>query len=120
MHPQRLRLHTFKEELTGPEYAARFIEQVEALGIAYKLNTMVLDLAANKTVTATNKTDGLFQLHPKRSFWQWAAGSGARRAEHPRLPPGGYLYRRHGPAACQHGGLPARAAGGHSRLGDIG
>ena len=39
-------LHTFKEELTGPEYAARFIEQVEALGIAYKLNTMVLDLAA--------------------------------------------------------------------------
>ena len=58
-------LHTFKEELTGPEYAARFIEQVEALGIAYKLNTMVLDLAANKTVTAMNKTDGLFQLHPK-------------------------------------------------------
>ena len=41
-------LHTFKEELTGPEYAARFIEQVEALGIAYKLNTMVLDLAADK------------------------------------------------------------------------
>ena len=58
-------LHTFKEELTGPEYAARFIEQVEALGIAYKLNTMVLDLAADKTVTAMNKTDGLFQLHPK-------------------------------------------------------
>ena len=58
-------LHTFKEELTGPEYAARFIAQVQALGIEYKLNTMVLDLAADKTVTAMNKSDGLFQLHPK-------------------------------------------------------
>ena len=58
-------LHTFKEELTGPEYAARFIDQVRELDIAYKLNTMVLDLAADKTVTAMNKTDSLFQLHPK-------------------------------------------------------
>ena len=58
-------LHTFKEELTGPEYAARFIAQAEELHIPYKLNTMVLDLAADKTVTAMNKMDGLFQLHPK-------------------------------------------------------
>ena len=52
-------LHTFKEELTGPEYAARFIQQAKELGIPYKLNTMVLDLAADKTVTAMNRTDGL-------------------------------------------------------------
>lgn len=58
-------LHTFKEELTGPEYAGRFIEQVKELGIPYKLNTMVMDLAADKTVTAMNREDGLFQLHPK-------------------------------------------------------
>ena len=58
-------LHTFKEELTGPEYAARFIQQAQELGIPYKLDTMVLDLAADKTVTAMNRTDGLFQLHPK-------------------------------------------------------
>ena len=58
-------LHTFKEELTGPEYAGRFIRQVQELDIPYKLNTMVLDLAADKTVTAMNRTDGLFQLHPK-------------------------------------------------------
>lgn len=58
-------LHTFKEELTGPEYAGRFIEQVKALEIPYKLDTMVLDLAADKTVTAMNREDGLFQLHPK-------------------------------------------------------
>jgi NADPH-dependent 2,4-dienoyl-CoA reductase/sulfur reductase-like enzyme len=58
-------LHTFKEELTGPEYAGRFIEQVKELGIPYKLNTMVLDLAQDKTVTAMNREDGLFQLKPK-------------------------------------------------------
>ena len=58
-------LHTFKEELTGPEYAGRFIQMAKELDIPYKLNTMVLDLAADKTVTAMNKQDGLFQLHPK-------------------------------------------------------
>ena len=58
-------LHTFREELTGPEYAARYIAQARELGIPYKLDTMVLDLAADKTVTAMNRTDGLFQLHPK-------------------------------------------------------
>ena len=58
-------LHTFKEELTGPEYADRFIQQVKALNIPYKLNTMVLDLAADKTVTAMNREDGLLQLKPK-------------------------------------------------------
>ena len=58
-------LHTFKEELTGPEYAGRFIAQVKELGIPYKLNTMVMDLSADKVVTAMNKEDGLFQLHPK-------------------------------------------------------
>ena len=58
-------LHTFKEELTGPEYAGRFIAQVKELGIPYKLNTMVMDLSEDKVVTAMNKEDGLFQLHPK-------------------------------------------------------
>ena len=58
-------LHTFKEELTGPEYAGRFIQQVKEQGIPYKLNTMVLDLAEDKTVTAMNREDGLFQLKPK-------------------------------------------------------
>ena len=58
-------LHTFKEELTGPEYAARFIEQAKELNIPYKLNTMVLDLAPDKTVTAMNREDGLFQIKPK-------------------------------------------------------
>lgn len=55
-------LHTFKEELTGPEYAGRYIEKVKELGIEYKLNTMVLDITKDKVVTAMNDTDGLFMI----------------------------------------------------------
>ena len=58
-------LHTFQEELTGPEYAARFADQVRELGIPCKLNTMVLDLSAQRVVTAVNRADGLFQLQAK-------------------------------------------------------
>lgn len=58
-------LHTFKEELTGPEYAARFIEQVEERGIEYKLNTMVMDISPEKVITATNREDGILLLQAK-------------------------------------------------------
>ncbi len=58
-------LHTFKEELTGPEYAYRFIKQVYDLGIEYKLNTMVMDIAEDKTVTAMNREDGMFKIPAK-------------------------------------------------------
>ncbi len=58
-------LHTFKEELTGPEYAGRFIKKVKELDIPYKLNTMVLDITADKIVTAMNKEEGLFQIQAK-------------------------------------------------------
>lgn len=55
-------LHTFHEELTGPEYAARFAEQVKQRGIEYRLGTMVLDITPGRTVTAMNRTDGLFEV----------------------------------------------------------
>lgn len=58
-------LHTFKEELTGPEYAYRFIKKALDLGIEYKLNTMVMDISADKVVTAINKDDGCFQIAAK-------------------------------------------------------
>lgn len=58
-------LHTFKEELTGPEYAGRFIEKAEKLGIAYKLNTMVIDISKDKVVTAMNPEEGLFEIQAK-------------------------------------------------------
>ena len=58
-------LHTFQEELTGPEYAQRFIDQVNARGIDYLLNTMVLSVSPDKAVTALNDTDGLFTVQAK-------------------------------------------------------
>lgn len=63
-------LHTFHEELTGPEYAARFIEQVEELGIEYSLGTIVVDLTlagdgVTKLVTVMNKEDGLFVIEAR-------------------------------------------------------
>lgn len=58
-------LHTFKEELTGPEYASRFIDQVLDRGIEYKLNTMVMDISAEKVVTAMNREDGMFEVQAK-------------------------------------------------------
>ena len=58
-------LHTFKEELTGPEYAERFIGQVKELDIEYKLNTMVMDISSQKIVTAMNREEGLFEIRAK-------------------------------------------------------
>ena len=49
-------LHTFGEELTGPEYAARYAGQVLERGIEYKLNTMVLSISQDKKITALNRT----------------------------------------------------------------
>lgn len=58
-------LHTFKEELTGPEYAARFADQVRERQIEYKLNTMVMDISQEKKVTAMNREDGMFEIQAK-------------------------------------------------------
>ena len=58
-------LHTFKEELTGPEYASRYIKMVEEEKIPYKLNTMVIDINKDKEVTVINKEDGLTTIKAK-------------------------------------------------------
>ena len=58
-------LHTFKEELTGPEYADRFIRQVRELEIEYKLNTMVMDISSGKVITAMNREEGMFFIQAK-------------------------------------------------------
>lgn len=55
-------LHTFLEELTGPEYAQRFICQAEERKIEYRLNTMVMDISSDKKVTALNREEGLFTV----------------------------------------------------------
>ena len=58
-------LHTFKEELTGPEYADRFIRQVKELNIEYKLHTMVMSISSSKVITAMNREEGLFDIQVK-------------------------------------------------------
>jgi len=55
-------LHTFHEELTGPEYAARFIGKAEALQIPYLLETIVVSVGKDKTITAMNREKGLFEI----------------------------------------------------------
>ncbi len=55
----------FGEELSGPEYAHRFIEQVEKTNIVVKLDTMVLNLNDDNQVIATNKKDGLLIINAK-------------------------------------------------------
>ncbi len=57
-------LHTFKEELTGPEYADRFIAQVKEEGIEYLLNTMCLEIREDKTVIAMNH-EGILEIQAK-------------------------------------------------------
>ncbi len=52
-------LHVFKEELTGPEFALRYIRKVKELGIEYKLNTMVISIDTKKRITTVNPDDGL-------------------------------------------------------------
>ncbi len=66
-------LHHFGEELTGPEYASRFIDQVKKHGIEYKVDTMVLNITTENTdgpfpkriVTAINTVDGMMNIEAK-------------------------------------------------------
>ena len=58
-------LHVFKEELTGPEYAQRFVDQVQQLKIPTQCNTMVLDVTRDRVVTAVSPARGLQQFRAK-------------------------------------------------------
>ncbi|WP_097027258.1 NAD(P)/FAD-dependent oxidoreductase [Clostridium peptidivorans] len=58
-------LHTFKEELTGPEYAERFVDKVKEMNVPYKLNTMVIDINKDKIITAVNEEDGILEIKAK-------------------------------------------------------
>ncbi|MHA1687789.1 MAG: NAD(P)/FAD-dependent oxidoreductase [Promethearchaeota archaeon] len=55
----------FKEELTGPEYAQRFINQVRELQIPFKLNTMVIEITRDKKVYAVNEQEGFMEISAK-------------------------------------------------------
>lgn len=55
-------LHIFKKELTGPEYAQLFINELSELGIEYKIDTMVINISDIKKITAVNKNEGLITI----------------------------------------------------------
>lgn len=55
-------LHSFGQELTGPEYAGRFIDRVQQMHIPYLLRTMVLDLSEDRVLTVTGPETGLIQI----------------------------------------------------------
>ena len=50
-------LHTFKEELTGPEYAGRYIEQVKDAGIPYVVDSMVLSIQSMSQYKSSLQAD---------------------------------------------------------------
>lgn len=58
-------LHTFKEELTGPEYAERYADQVRELGIPFELGTMVLDITPDKEISLISRQRGSARLRAK-------------------------------------------------------
>ena len=58
-------LHTFNEELTGPEYAQRFIDDVLEEKIEYKLNSTVIDISNDLKITYVSKHDGLNVIEAK-------------------------------------------------------
>ena len=51
-------LHLFKEELTGPEFAGKFIEMLKDTSVQVMLDTMVLSVENDHTVHLVNSTDG--------------------------------------------------------------
>ncbi len=55
-------LHTFKEELTGPEYAARYIARADELGVERRLGTMVMDISDDRVVTAVSSEAGITRI----------------------------------------------------------
>ncbi len=58
-------LKEFEEELTGPEYAQRFINQVKDLKIPYMLDTMVIEITKDKKIYAINNKEGLIEVSAK-------------------------------------------------------
>jgi len=51
-------LFVFREELTGPEYAERFIRELQSVGITYRLETMVLNITSQRLIEAVSPGHG--------------------------------------------------------------
>lgn len=98
-------LHTFREELTGPEYAERFIRQVEELEIPYELNTMVLEISPQREVTALSRQEGFYGTGRSGDSGYGVSGKIQRRSADSRLPSSGDLFGGNGAEAGKYGRL---------------
>ena len=103
-------LHYFKEELTGPEYAGRFIELVRKTNIEVKTDTMVLAVTPEKRVHAVNEKDGYIVLEAASIVLCMGCRERTRGAiSIPGARPAGVFTRR-GPPVCAprgpYGGPP--------------
>jgi NADPH-dependent 2,4-dienoyl-CoA reductase/sulfur reductase-like enzyme len=58
-------LEQFKQDYTGPEYAERLLEELEKTNVRYFLNTMVIAVSPDRTITAVNPEKGVFQIKSK-------------------------------------------------------
>lgn len=58
-------IHRFNKQLSGPQYAQLFIDELEGSLIDIKLKTMVLEITQNKTIYAVNSAEGMLEIHTK-------------------------------------------------------
>jgi choline dehydrogenase-like flavoprotein len=128
-------VEVFKEDLPGPGYAQRFINEALSLGIDTLLDTMVLDINANRRLYVTSKRHGFKEIHSRlpvichqQAAWiqrdsqpRHCVGHGLPRAnpranQLARFAPSGCLHRRHRPALDQCRRIYARIAFCHPGL----
>lgn len=55
----------FKEDLTGPEYAERYIEKMRAAGLEFRTNSLVTELHEDRTLVYTNPVEGYVEVQGK-------------------------------------------------------
>lgn len=110
-------LHLFKEELTGPEYAERFIESVRQSDIVYKTDTTVLEISGSEPSRQSMLPTGSWRLGRRRSCWLPAAVSvrGKPSASRATARPG--FYSRQRSALYESGRISHRQACGHPWIG---
>ena len=109
-------LHRFGEELSGPEYAGRYIKMAEERGIHVTTNAMALSVSKDKAVTFVSPETGYTAVTADAVIL--AMGCRERtRAEHSRNPSLGCLHCRLRSEIHQHRRLHARQKGSNSRLG---
>jgi NADPH-dependent 2,4-dienoyl-CoA reductase/sulfur reductase-like enzyme len=77
-------VEVFKQDLPGPSYAQRFINEARQMGIEFLLDTMVLEITREKRITATSKRHGFVTMHAKAIVL--AMGCRERTRAQVRLP----------------------------------